>query len=710
MARDSERGVVLYGVMAAVAAMTILLVILNQSILGERRIARRLVEKSRLRHRAWGILDTVASLLRDECVRGRPMGEAVMSFRDHLDISGLVNQSLNRIAAGSSDHSPLFDDVGVSVRVTAERLHYLVDPSSGGLGFDPEECRGRFNISVKASQNWYSCELRARVSFTVASILAPVVSKFTLFVPSAGDSAANGEGYNILPITIDGTPDRGDVAPLVLFNYPGDAAAPDGTLQSANQGSFTSGKGFVYLGGGTVNMNIASGSGGRGEDFLFYDTGTTALRPHYMSSSERVPGLAMPFAAGKAGFPRQSWHLLHKLHGFFTSDATALHRGIESESCYYEYFRQHGNEPLKGSGSSVLHLYGSNEHRTPTRVFGNVNGRFGLLSSIGVDVDSGLSDEESRGGTYNDVDGLALFLPMASETVFERALTEVPSYPFRKAPEWIRNGNQPGHPEYGIIHIDTGAATIASIFGNYRAYARSMSRIIEMPYQFMTAFMTYSRIFPPWKDSTFPLSMSDLQMTNFCEMAAPSVQGPGGPYFSGNLRNVAMEWIERKVQISYGGQAEFMKTHIRGNSLNLGAVVRIRGPLAVSSDLEVNRGGMIITDGDIRISGISNTSELPLTLISLKGNIFVNPGKTIEAGIVALGTGARLELERTGGSGPINIRGHLAVTVLDPAVAGRGGSIHYEPRFDPTASTAHDMLSLAIAGEEEVFHETPSGW
>jgi len=731
MKRISERGVVLYGVMAAVAAVTILLVALNQSILGERRIARRLVEKSRLRQEALGIADLVISLLRQECTLKGSLGRTVMDSREPVELGHLIQPRVREIF-DSMGRSPWSSGTAkapeISLSLTAQRLHYLVDPSITGLGFDSGECRGRFNVSVRVSRGWYSSEVRVRVPYTVASILAPVVSKFTLFAARAGESAGKGEGYNILPITIDGTPDRGDTAPLVLVNYPDLNLSPPSQGNSQAQEPGAGGKGFVYLGGGPVELNIASGSSGNGEDFLFYDTGVTAMRPFYMTASDRPASLTGTFAAGREGSPVQSWHLLHKIHGFFTSDSTALRRGLEGESAYYEYFRDRTSEPLKGAGASVLHLFGTNDRRTPTRVYGNVKARFGILSAIGVDIDAGLSDEESRGGTFNDVDGLSLFLPMASEKTFSRALGQNPSYPFRRPPEWIKNGNQPGHPVYGTIFIDTEASLPGNLFRDFREYSRYMSRIMEMPYQCLVAFMTYSRIFPPWRDAGFslhgkapwypdkqgaqtgPFPAELTETGSFCELPGRPSEGPGGPYYSGNLRSLSLDWIERKVQITYPSQKEFFKAHLRGDTLTLGAVIRVQGPLYFSSDLEVMSGGMVIAENDIRLPGVICRSEQPVTFVSLRGNLVLLPGKTIQAGMAALGSSARLELERRAGSGPLDIQGHLAVTVLDPSVASRGGRISYDPRFDPTCSGAEKALVAAVTGNEEVFNEAPSGW
>lgn len=671
-----SRGFVIYGVLAAVTVLGLLLATLQSTQVERRRMATSVVLNAVLRFRAYGAAETAAMFIGSELQKGLPFHDWIVFEAGEGDATLRLSDLLARATGPALGEYP---GRRVDFRVRVVREHFLVAPSMVNRGFDEREVKGYLQIEARCPEAGRIGRAVLRFPFKVASAVAPVVSKFTLFVQWAGRHGSSGKGFNICPGFIDGGHGFKDGPnPLVINGGPAPPA------QGARP---TIAPGFLYLGGGRIDLNIASGSIGAGEDFFFCDIGNTARRPVAYISRNPAPFLRMAIPSPEDSAPRQRWSILHTPHGFYTADCSALGRGLDSEEAYWAWFSS-GKSPL----ASMLRLFGTAEKRSPAKVFGEVYARFCILSALGVDVDQGTADEEARGMAGNDIDAIAAVLPMATKEMFDtRAFGEEPVKPFRAIPKTVKNLNDSSNPAYSPVRINTQIMNYSSIFGDYEEYSRHMSRIVEgYPYRGLLDGMSYQPSLPVWPQEPDP--------GNFFELRRPDSEGS---YFAGSLQTIDIDHLISKVQRTVADQSAFEAAFFRSGELHLGCVVLVSsGALIFPEDIEVREGGLIITRGDIRIRGVVCSSEIPLTLVSLGGSVFFEAGRPTHAGLVALGEGCRVApFQRGHGSSmQVDIKGHVATSTLNPDEWSCGGGIEYDPRYDPVGPGSGVNLCLRLSG------------
>lgn len=670
------RGVVIYGVLAAITVLGLLLATLQSSQVERRRMASSVVTNAVLRFRALGAAETAAVMIGAELKKGRPFHDWIVFEAGEGDAGPRLAKLLSRVAEVSAGNDQTFT---TDLRVRVAREHFLVAPSMVNRGFDEREVKGYLQIEARCGKSGRTGRAVLRLPFKVASVVAPVVSKFSLFVPWAARHGSVGSGFNVCPNFIDGSPGfRSEPQPLVVYGGP---------VPPSQGGHPMTAPGFVYLGGGRIDLNVAAGSLGAGEDFFFCDIGNTARRPVSYISRNPPPFLRMAIPGPEGSGLRQRWSVLHTLHGFYTADRSASAIGLETEEAYWSWFSRGGT-----SRASMLRLFGSVEKRSPAEIFGEVYGRFCILSALGVDIDQGTADEDARGTAGNDVDAIAGILPMSSREEYEnRALRDDPAKPFRSFPPTLRNLNDSSNPEYSQIRVDTQMICFASIFGEFEEYARHMSRVVEgYSYRGLLGCMAYPAALPAWPPGPDP--------GNSFELKRP---GSEGPYFAGSLQTIDLSHVVSKVQKTVPDQAGFEGAFIRDGDLRLGCVALVKsGNLALPEDLEIRSGGMVIVRGDIRVRGLISSSETPLTLVSLGGSILFEAGRPTHAGLVALAEGGRVAPFQRGpaSSMPAEIKGHVASSTLNPAEWSCGGGIEYDPRHDPVGRASGENLCFKLSG------------
>jgi hypothetical protein len=403
-----------------------------------------------------------------------------------------------------------------------------------------------------------------------------------------------------------------------------------------------------------------------------------------------VPHNPTPFA------PAQAWFILHSFHGFYSSDKSVYESGMQRSPEYSFYFKNFKLPGRTGAESSWLRLFGSIENTlSPTLVYGNVYSRMAMMSALGIDVDSTQDDEKAQGITGRDIDALVVTLPMSGTGHFQNALKQVPQFPFRPFPEIIKNRNDSKNEKYKNIYINSHEINYFSIFNTFDVYKNYMSRIFEIPYNCMLDFMNYSNEIK-----------NDFQ-ARLLESVTLTVKSDDtrGVYFSGSLENAKAEGILKKVQITYKDEKDFLKNHIVKGDLDLGCCVYIKqGSLNLPHNLKVISGGAIICNENIYIKGIKNSSDLGLSLVSLKGDFIIHTfSGPVDAGLCTLSKNGRiLSSGRQTRKEKLRIKGHLAVSMLDPYEFSKGAYIEYDHKFNPLTEDFSKLLFYFSSRSAEI--------
>lgn len=546
----------------------------------------------------------------------------------------------------------------LSAEIKFERDQYIFDPSDETCGFSPAEIKGTVVLTASAKYRGTLSTIRRRFPFSVVSPCVPVVSAFTLFMPSAGIFGP--EFFNVCNNSIDGTAITKSILPMVLKSGKKDSKIPAG---------------LIYMGESRVNLNIAAGPSSFGEDFMFYNL-SHRKRPVYFINSQPPELLLVP-QNPSSYFPSQAWHILHTFHGFYASDSSVKESGMQRQSEYDTYYRNFNLPGRTGAESSWFRLFGTPTDISMTKIYGNTYARFAMLSALGIDVDSSFADENSRGISGMDIDAVAAFLPMISKKGFNECKKEVPGFPFKPFSQIYKNRNDSTNGILKNIFVDINKLSYSKIFKNFNKYSRYMTRIVEdMPFNCMSDFMKYSALIDSSKISSTCETRLELKSKD---------DDTRGIYFSGPVFKADPSMVLKKIQRYYSNCSDFLKAHVRDNKLFLGCCAYINDKeMTLPQNLEVAKGGIIINEQGFHIRGIQNNTDIPLSLVAVNGNIVIHPfSGPVEAGLVILSKTGRLVSAGNLSKGSLRIKGHLYVPIIDPFEFKTGGILEYDPAFYP---------------------------
>lgn len=137
----------------------------------------------------------------------------------------------------------------------------------------------------------------------------------------------------------------------------------------------------------------------------------------------------------------------------------------------------------------------------------------------------------------------------------------------------------------------------------------------------------------------------------------------------------------------------FFKDHIKGGTLDYGKFILIDSdkPLVIPAIDKIEKGGVIVTKGDITLSKVGPSVDLSssddqkcgalLTIVTLGGKITLT-GKNVNASLVALNKEGEPGTIEWGDK--LELLGNMACRVLDPEkVVRKGGVLTYNPVLSP---------------------------
>lgn len=610
----------------------------------------------------------------------------------------LCSPTLATGTAITFDLSPL-TDMAASLReaqVTAldvrvdriEPLDRSTTPTTGGV--DPVERNIVLALRTTCIQGGSTTTLEEKREVRIAHLMPGILGKFTLYVRDVG---TNPEAFNAFPNDINGLPDDRSIAPkclpVVLKNG---GALDEGAAEGDDPENYRL-RGFIYLGGGRVNLNLTSGnSEAYGEHFHFFPLRSSLLIPGYYHLSppeffsasfaeedlKRVPQMSNPTPPFAAEF---AYCLKHTISGFFTTDDFG--KGLAQDGMLGVSVP----EPVQACDprlfSSVLHLFGNRTNPSPTLVLGDVHRRYADLCGILV---------EATGNGNRDA--VAAILTEIADSVGLETLS---------TPATVEAMKRADVTEGTPILLEAATLSFPDMFGSREAYRAAMSRLVTEPYlrSFDYLYFKEPGEFHP-RTTLFGTGEAVPQQT-FSLAFHPSVNGGADFYKDGQPGDVPLDLLADKASFRVPDMDRFRARFLDPQGrLQLNAVVLVGGKAGQTSvlndrELTVRKGGIIIlTHGNLDVSAIriGADPDESLTLCALNGDIQVDlsHGK-IQARLIAL----RGKIVNKTPTMPLDLDGGIAVKEFPPSSFREGGRIGYDSQADPSSAEWDKFYRLFIA-------------
>lgn len=501
----------------------------------------------------------------------------------------------------------------------------FVDAGEDGIVPDLQEAEYYLLVHGDATVGAASCRVSWYRPAKFVNILPPVLGKFVLFLREQGFLKVNS-----LKDALD--TDRLDDSPVIVTG--GRTLGAD-LLEPGALTAMLDGQGWVFLGGPfpwRLNLSNYAGSE-RFQDALLQ--ARMFLHP--------VPA-AEPFAANR--------------NVRYYSFPELLFEELKSAS--QEEALSQRPEPL--DSTSIIHAAGAADSPAPTLVLGNVSRSWALIQ-----------------GLFNEANQKRLLFPCLDRQTF---LSDF----------WP-----------GRLSRDEARRIRDNFGGSWEAYAARMSDLIEEDYN--AANLTAVRFSSPEGEGfLFPAEATPnhglvlpppSRRLETAGMALPVYRrafpnavtikdDQGRPLFRNGSLDLFPDpaWLKRKAGPVFPDGETLWKGLPRETDGRyfLGGIVLVQSGLEIDRPVGFVGGGMLLVQGGITLKArVDSPSFDPVSLVSLGGDVRVETGDPIAAGLIALS--GKLILGKTSA-----ITGLAAARELSPSVAKPFSprSITYNSAFDPT--------------------------
>ncbi len=528
--------------------------------------------------------------------------------------------------------------IEASVEFRGFRTLHPADGMRGLLG-DPREKVGELSLVSRATYRGVTRALIEARPVRVVSVVAPVLSKFTLFVRERGEETPNLLSYDRLDPSKGFRLDDGPARPVVLYHRRDQIPAVlDGKfypLAEAVSGLVPDGAGMVYLGGRTPwFLHLVHGSGANAYEELFH-----LRRTRYLLPAELVPG-----AESEIGIT----------FGFYGGILTSPKLG--SARAPAGTYRRPPDAEEADDRTSGLHLFGDTRYVSPTVVLGPA-----YRSYLTVRLVDGLWFPYRSPAEFPGDSGPAGF---PSYEAYSRAMLRIEDEAYNRSWDYIAT-NREQLQENATVQ-DGGTPFVP---GPVLAEA-GLQRVIPYPGR------DWSFLYPDPKQGSI----------GACQIRRIEASGKPETLFRGALQDLdgtlLESFLRARETFEVPDEAAFHSRFRRHATLEVPGVVRIaKGGLELG-EVNVGEGCMVIAEGDIVIKGriVQDRPKNPLTLVSLRGDIRIQTGEKVDAHLVALEG-------RVSGQGRLALTGGIAAGSLDLRSLVRGEAaktVTYNPDLDPT--------------------------
>lgn len=529
-----------------------------------------------------------------------------------------------------------------------------------GVEPDPREKFGELAIVARGEYRGLVRTLVAAKQVKVASVVAPVLSKFTLFVRSRDGVEPNLLAYDRTRPARGFAKDGEPAHPLVLYHSPErNPAVVDDRFFSlaAHFSTYPPDRGgLVYLGGASPwYLNLVHGAGPAP-----HEESHLLRRTRYRMDSA-LPGIRTEYGLA---------------FGFYQGILASGKFG--SQAAPSTPTRRTG-EPVPDA-TAAIHLYGDLDDVTPTLVFGPV-----FRSYVTLRLLDGLWYPFR---TPAEFQGVAATSPVfaGGYEAYRRVMVRVEDEPVNRTLDYL-------------------ASNAETLLEDGRVDAEETPFVPEPG--LLDPLLT--RVGPAVDgDPGFLRPRPGEPVPGALRLLRPRPGGRPDELFRGALQDLDGPTLEKllapKVAVVVKDQAELTRRYLAGTRLELPGIVRVEEGDVELPALASPSGGMLVVSGTLRLMGpITGPAKgPPLTLVSLGGDIHVATGEPVRAHLVALDGWVRTR-------GRLQLVGALAAGNLDLAglVAGpEPKAIRYDPALDPTdAEAQRAQLRVALDRRVKLYLE-----
>mgnify|MGYP007061389629 CR=1 FL=1 len=572
----------------------------------------------------------------------KPISAMSGSSSDKIVFTPFISQLVRRLEAANSELNEISWQVNWEVKKD--------DFKSINSAY-PREKAGLIRIPIvveylaPASREKITEEYLYTIKIKVVANLIPVLSKFTLYVKDAR-SGRDEERFNLVVNDENGKLLETAYRPWVLKNS-NDSSFPENFADFVK-----SSRGLVYMGGGRVNLGIARGwsDGPYGEGFHLLGEGR---RDGFYKIGELGP---MSLLNCETGLCKTDYN---------NADSVSWYDLIKSG--YAEM----------SAKASLFKLFGSDQERSPTIVFGNIAARticgkayreshenFGPLPYT---YDDGqYEDYKSAGGedfdisyfinNYADQNNGAALSRSQYNRDYASCLIEVP---YNRALGYILTNYNSAWP------LDSGRIPPSDPLHDFisgKAVEKGLTEKIPPP---------FSTIY------------DEIQHLSAMKAVLNQIRIPGDR----GMADVVLPRGEKLVALlqKRGYLADDKKLDLNG-WLHISAP---DGKIVIDESLRlISHGGIVLEEGDIEVKNSvkADGGRFLLNLVAKKGNIIIDSSVNgeLDVGLTAAGDGSdvgQVKFAGNGSSAPVTIKGNVAMQrIAAGTVAGacsRGVNIVY---------------------------------
>lgn len=595
--------------------------------------------------------------------------------------------------SGLADFAPQLE---VTVRLLDAQP--LWDGLLEGIPAMAAEKRGAVQVLSKASLKRKTGVRVARTilvekEFKVVNVLPAVLGRFALFVQTGDGQDPNCIDVQFDPSTGDGRPGGGGHPLRVLSPV----TAPFVASQRLDRASLVSGgaapkfldaQGWVYLGGGDTatpwKLRLAHGYGEGGESPMLPGYRYRALFGESALADEQFLGRfkAALDALGNCSieFVQPADGLYHFHHGFASN-----YELIGLEPPLFATVQASGGTRVKpelGAGEvSCLRLLGTAPEVSPTVVFGPVSRVYARRAALQGTLQPGPTCPTPGQLAFTlfrlpehapGVRGL-LTAAFESEAAYDRYGTSAVEEPYAQSLNVLLDPRGAG--EYSSMGV--------------------LNRTTESP-----PSASYSSDLLPWLGAlpaADGLAPETLQRLWDAELAVPT-------FFEGNLaRGIPAFLTALRERMAFRLTPEAAGNRLfEGTALKLPGIVLVEQsePFSLGPVDQVLSGGILASRGPMRIRGNIRRGAEPLTLVSLEGDLTIEPGvSTVEAYLIAAQGKVRFP------AGEVTIAGGIACRELDIQGLRTNSApptIRYTRDMDPTGPGASTALRTFYGNEDRI--------
>lgn len=581
---------------------------------------------------------------------------------------------------------------GAEVEVQFRLVEASSIPASGGIPADVAERRGRIQLRASATvTNALGISVTREVvverNFKRVNLLPAVVGRFVLFSQQGPEVPPNfvrlqadsrrGNTTQLGPAPLEVV--SGEQLPILR----GRDLDPQRGVDGSSGPGFLDSQGWVYLGGGDWDLNLAQGANGLGESPLvpaYWDRleigGSAASDRQFQTNliNAATSTLCRIAPPGATTFPDPEDGAYVTRHGFAENFEVlgGRRRGVP---------RADLTIPEAGPGlASGLRLFGRAGRLSPTLVFGSVKRRFFEAGMIRFSFQP-------------------QFCPVPGKVVY--ILHDLDKY--GAATQTLLNAGFGANWEQvraKVVADDFSQALnvvldprVAGVFGAGGVLQRATgSSDRPLP--------VHASVHLPWfsgvpGDEGLPGGVRDNLRNGV--LSSPTV-------FSGTCGQALQafrDWADERRTFDTSPEV-FPARFLADGILKVPGIVKVAGDLTIPALEGVEDGGIVIAEGKITIEGdlVSGGVE-PLTLVSLGGNIEFSPNVSkVEAFLVAAGGKVLFPpqaLEVTGGI----VGESLDLTGIRDQDAPR--KVTYASHLDPADPEARaDAYRVYFGGEDRV--------